>query len=784
QPWPMRLAADKARILVVDDDERIRRICTTFLTKIGHQVTAADSAQSAMREICGRPLDILLTDIRMPDVSGSVLIDRLQQLKPELAAVIMTGYPTMELAIEAVGKGVYEFLTKPFKLTELQAAVDRVMERQAAAQSRIQRGFADRLLDMEKELGGEFDLHRAIDTLLGPPRGLEPEAPEEPTGAPTPERPGGRAVTTPVAAARLDPAQPLFVVLCEPIPRDRNVLRTAANYSHFRTIYAAHRVLNAQLAESQLGVEVKMVMASHSADIPRHFRRYPDQICCVIFGPNLARLTEATVRMAANASQGRHVVVCYNPDQVNFTWDQLEELSGRINVWGCRGAADAADVRNFWSRYFSQELRPLVESKVQPRATAAGNEGPLSVEEIRERLARDQAAADLLPGFPHICRQVIDAIDTGKRYAEVATIIQPDGALQASIVRTANLARYGSRQRIESLPNALSMVGAEETKKIAMGRAMSDLMKRVDQGGFSTRDFFHHSTSVGYLAQLLSLNLESPSTREREIVESLRLPNLVSWALRQARLWERFAGLGSFDAFTAGILHDAGKVLNTVCYEGVFPMILSEYERCRWQGGLLACEISVVGDLQHPATGGALLERWDIFPDLIEPIRGHHRIDGDSRPESVLLAVANCLAKGPAPFPRAIAIPDEYRRRHLNPVEDPAVLENPLIAAYRDLTEAFGAAQGNLTLSPEEVGSGQLAPEHVESMLAAAREAVAGSAAAATYTAALADQSPEFPLLAERLQTTAGSLLALGLVLQGFVNEVVSGLFQGTRARK
>jgi hypothetical protein len=325
------------------------------------------------------------------------------------------------------------------------------------------------------------------------------------------------------------------------------------------------------------------------------------------------------------------------------------------------------------------------------------------------------------------------------------------------------------------------MIGMEETKKIVMGRVMSDLMKKVDQAGFETRDFFFHSTCVGYMAQILAINLEAPTPAEREILESLRLPNYASAALKQNRLWDRFEEARGFDAFTAGILHDTGKVLNTVCYEGIFPLVLHEYERSQWKGSLLQSEVAVVGDFQHPATGGALLERWEVFPDLVEPIRGHHRIGGESRVESILIALSNCLSKGFSPFPRAIAIPDEYRKQHLDPVADPDGLDNPLLSRYQALTDAFEAAKGDLDLSPDEVDSGEYEPEHVEALLAAAREAVTGSAAVTEYRDALVDQNPEFMNLVEWSNAPVEDLLALGLILQESITSMVNGLFQGAR---
>ena len=777
----MNGAGEKANILVVDDDERIRHICTTFLSKVGHEVTAAEGADTALREVQKGDFDIVLTDIKMPGIRGDVLIDRLKVVRPQLASVIMTGFPTMELAIAAVGKGVCEFITKPFKLEDLKNIVAKVLEDRAAEIERTQRSFAQSLLAMEKELGGDFQLELAIETVLG-----AQTVEHEPTSRTTSDAADAEpSPADPPAATRPDgpPGKPIYVVMCEPSPKDKNALRSSHGYHHFRTVYAAQKILNSQLQDLELPVDIKLMMASHSSDIPKHFRRHADDICCVIFGPNLPRLSEATVRMMGNSADNRQTVVCYNPDQVNFSWDDLEELAVKMDVKGCRADADANDIRVFWTRFFTQELKTLVEDRARAQESDNGDGNvTLSANEIRLRLERDQQALEMLPGFPHICRQVMDAIEAGKRYSDVASIIQPDGALQASIIRTSNLARYGARQRIETLPNALSMIGMEETKKIVMGSAMNDLMKKVDQAGFNTKDFFLHSTTVGYLCQLLSLNVEKPSPREKEILQSLRMPNYVDAALRPHRLWERFPLPDGFDAFTAGILHDTGKVLNTVCYQDIFPLVLYEYERAEWKGSLLQGEISVVGDFQHPATGGALLERWEVFPELIEPIRDHHRIGESPAPEVALIALANCLSKGTHPFPRAIAIADEFRSHHLGPIADEGLLDNPLMAAYQLLAAPYDQARSDLDISPDEIDSGEYSAAHVEGLVAAARVGAASGEAVTGFVDALVDQNPEFLFVQELTQSQPEDLLALSLLLKDFVSEVVNGLFQGTKS--
>ena len=767
----------KVSILVVDDDERIRQLCMTYLQKLGHEVSPAASADQALELAHARKFDVLLTDIRMPGTTGDVLIEQLTRDCPDTAAVIMTGYPTMELAIDAVGNGVYEFITKPFKLTELRQVFRKVVRRRGAETSRSWQQFARELLSMEKQLGEEFDLQAAVQDLIkaSAPAGMDDLVTSSPSR---------QAAMSPVEMARargLELGKPEYVVLCEPIPRDKEALKSAPNYHHFRTIYAAHRVLNNQMLESDSPREVKLVVASHSADIPKYFRRHTDQIRCVIFGPNLPRLSDATVRMTASSARNRHVVVCYNPDQVNFTWENLEELGATMKVWGCRAAADPNEVRTFWSQYFTRDLKPLMETPPAAPDGSGDGRSALTPEEIQELLERDQDTVELLPGFPHVCKRVIEAIDAQKRYPEVAAIVEADGALQASMIRTANLARYGSRQRIETLTNALSMIGMEECKKIVLGNAMNDLVNKVDAAGFDTKAFYLHSATVGFLAQLLNLDMDNPSSSEREILQGLRLPSFVEAALKHHRLWKKFNRSAHFEPFTAGVLHDMGKIVNTVCYSDLLPMILYEVERTQWKGSLVASEASVVGGFQHPMTGAALLERWELFPALVEPIRTHHTIGPESRPQAVLLGLANCLSKSTHPFPAAIAIDDDYRKSNLRPAEDETILVNPLIARAESLARLYAEARTAIGATPQEVDSGQYTQEHVEALIATSRRVVDEHAeVSGVYLDLLVDQNPEILDIVTWLDTPVEELLALELLLRDAVVDRVNALFQGT----
>jgi FixJ family two-component response regulator len=281
----------KIKVLVVDDDARLRKLCAAFLQKIGHTTVAVDGAEQALKEARKQKFDLVLTDINMPGMTGDVMIDHLQEIQPEIVPVIMTGYPSMELAIEAVRKGVYEFLTKPFQMNDFQQAIERAINRRRDEVQRVQREFADALLDVEKRLGDDFELPKTVETLMGTDvldidveRDADKSAQILAEDQPVPfaAQGGGKGEA---AATRS-----LVTIICEPIPEDRKLLKKSPDYHHFRTIYAAQRALNEVLRKTGSSAEVKFVMANCSTDIPKFFRLFGDQICCIIFGPNFPML--------------------------------------------------------------------------------------------------------------------------------------------------------------------------------------------------------------------------------------------------------------------------------------------------------------------------------------------------------------------------------------------------------------------------------------------------------------------------------------------------------------
>ncbi len=118
-------------VLVVDDEEAQRKVLAGFLRKRGYEVEAAGSVDEALRLAAARPIDLVLTDLRMPGRTGLELLEDLHKLNPEVPAIVMTAYGTVQSAVEAMKRGAADYLSKPIDLDELEVLVARTLERRA-----------------------------------------------------------------------------------------------------------------------------------------------------------------------------------------------------------------------------------------------------------------------------------------------------------------------------------------------------------------------------------------------------------------------------------------------------------------------------------------------------------------------------------------------------------------------------------------------------------------------------------------------------------------------------
>jgi diguanylate cyclase (GGDEF)-like protein len=117
-------------ILVVDDEDGVREPLTEMLRQLGFQVQSRANGQEALLELQNKPYSFVLTDMKMPEMDGMELIERLAKLYPDICVVAMTGYSKGYKYIDVINAGATDFINKPFGIEELEAKIRRaVVER-------------------------------------------------------------------------------------------------------------------------------------------------------------------------------------------------------------------------------------------------------------------------------------------------------------------------------------------------------------------------------------------------------------------------------------------------------------------------------------------------------------------------------------------------------------------------------------------------------------------------------------------------------------------------------
>ena len=118
-----------ARVLVVDDEKSMRDLLTITLEKAGYDVTAAEGGEAAIEAIRKDSFDTIITDLRMPRVDGMQVLRAARDLSPETAVIVVTAVASTETAVEAMKLGAYDYITKPFKLDEVDLVIKNGLER-------------------------------------------------------------------------------------------------------------------------------------------------------------------------------------------------------------------------------------------------------------------------------------------------------------------------------------------------------------------------------------------------------------------------------------------------------------------------------------------------------------------------------------------------------------------------------------------------------------------------------------------------------------------------------
>jgi signal transduction histidine kinase len=145
-------------ILIVDDEDLIRKQAEIALRRAGYRTTTAGDAQEALNALKMMQVDLLLSDIRMPDVDGLQLYASARKLKQDLVCVLMTAHGSIDTAIKAMQLGVQGFLQKPFTGTELERAVQDALQKQRISQEAVRSRILAPLFEARKLLVSELNL--------------------------------------------------------------------------------------------------------------------------------------------------------------------------------------------------------------------------------------------------------------------------------------------------------------------------------------------------------------------------------------------------------------------------------------------------------------------------------------------------------------------------------------------------------------------------------------------------------------------------------------------------
>ncbi len=119
----------KANILIIDDEETMRDSCRQTLSRDGNRIEVAESGSKGLSLLEAESFDLVILDLKMPGLSGMEVLKKIKQDDPEAMVVVITGYATIESAVEAMKNGAYDFIPKPFTPESLRVIVKRALDR-------------------------------------------------------------------------------------------------------------------------------------------------------------------------------------------------------------------------------------------------------------------------------------------------------------------------------------------------------------------------------------------------------------------------------------------------------------------------------------------------------------------------------------------------------------------------------------------------------------------------------------------------------------------------------
>src|SRR5580704_6141206 len=153
----------RLRFLIVDDEHSIRRLCMTVGQGLGFVCSEAETAEQAAESFDSLPPDIVVTDLKLPSLSGSDLLRKIKEIAPRTEVAIMTGHGSIESAVDAMRKGAYDYIEKPFRVEMLRQLLQRMAEK---VQLIRENHFLRERVDTQTQLDGIIGTSAKIQDVL------------------------------------------------------------------------------------------------------------------------------------------------------------------------------------------------------------------------------------------------------------------------------------------------------------------------------------------------------------------------------------------------------------------------------------------------------------------------------------------------------------------------------------------------------------------------------------------------------------------------------------------
>src|ERR1700690_4447393 len=156
---------ERPRVLIVDDEKFIRDILADFLGMEGYIVRTAEDGTAALEELNNSHYDLIISDLKMPRMGGIELLDAMGHAAPSALTVIMTGFGTVETAIDAMKRGAYDYILKPFKVEEVIRVVQRGLEKQRLEAENLRLKEALSLYKVSEAIAASLSLEEVLATI-------------------------------------------------------------------------------------------------------------------------------------------------------------------------------------------------------------------------------------------------------------------------------------------------------------------------------------------------------------------------------------------------------------------------------------------------------------------------------------------------------------------------------------------------------------------------------------------------------------------------------------------